>query len=131
MFNRIASLCFHFFFEASTFLNTQIIKLGIMRNHVIGALLDADIGKASAINGTISSHVIHGETVMDVTIEDSSSAESAWVRCDECFKWRRIPASVVGSIGESSRWYVSSQSTYELVSMKFSDELCSLHVLFS
>lgn len=64
------------------------------------------MGKAFAINGAISQDVIHGEAVMDLTIEDSSPTESAWVRCDDCFKWRRIPASVVGSIDESSRWYV-------------------------
>lgn len=83
-------------------------------NHVIGALLDADIGKTSATYGTISSDVTNVETVVDFTIEDSYSTESAWVRCDDCFKWRRIPASVVGSIDESSRWYVSFRIEYEL-----------------
>lgn len=82
-----------------------MIKLHIMETHVIGALLDANIGKT--INGgAITQDVIHEETVMELTIEDSSSTESAWVRCDDCFKWRRIPASVVESIDESSKWYV-------------------------
>jgi hypothetical protein len=98
-------------------------------NHVIGALLDADIGKTSATYGTISSDVTHGEMVVDVTIEDSYSTESAWVRCDDCFKWRRIPASVVGSIDESSRWYVSFYIEYELALIKFFDDCVFLSVL--
>uniref|UniRef100_A0A1J3F670 Histone-lysine N-methyltransferase ASHH2 n=1 Tax=Noccaea caerulescens TaxID=107243 RepID=A0A1J3F670_NOCCA len=99
-------------------------EVGRIESHeTTGALLDHDIGKASAINGTISSHVIHGETVMDVTIEDSSSAESAWVRCDECFKWRRIPASVVGSIDESSRWICMNNSDKEFAHCSKSQEM--------
>lgn len=124
-----ASQCFPILYEPSTLLNTQIIKLCIMWIHVIGALLDTDIEKTSATNGTISSSVIHGEVVLHGTIDNSSSTESAWVRCDDCFKWRRIPASVVESIDESSRWYVLFHIAYELVSMKFTDELLFLRVL--
>ncbi|CAA7013440.1 unnamed protein product [Microthlaspi erraticum] len=99
-------------------------EVGRIESHeTTGALLDADIGKASAINGTISSHLIHGETVMDVTIEDSSSAESAWVRCDDCYKWRRIPASVVESIDESSRWICKNNSDKEFAHCTISQEM--------
>ncbi|KAF8103592.1 hypothetical protein N665_0188s0518 [Sinapis alba] len=88
-----------------------------------GALLDAGIGKTSAINGAISQDVIHGETVMDLTIEDSSSTETAWVRCDDCFKWRRIPASVVGSIDESSRWICMNNSDKDFAHCSISQEM--------
>lgn len=32
--------------------------------------------------------------------------ESAWVRCDDCYKWRRIPVSVADLIDENCRWYI-------------------------
>ncbi|KFK42127.1 histone-lysine n-methyltransferase setd2 [Arabis alpina] len=99
-------------------------ELGRLESHEIaGALLDADTGKTSAINGTISSDVTHGETVMDVTVEHSSSTESAWVRCDDCFKWRRIPASVVGSIDESSRWICMNNSDKGFAACSISQEM--------
>lgn len=71
----------------------------------------------------------NGEMVLDVTLEDSSSSESAWVRCDDCFKWRRIPASVVGSIDESSRWYVLFYIEFVLVYDNF-QMIVVLHILF-
>ncbi|EOA33541.1 hypothetical protein CARUB_v10019650mg [Capsella rubella] len=88
-----------------------------------GALLDADIGKTCTVNGTISSDVGHREMVVDVTIEDSSSSESAWVRCDDCFKWRRIPSSVVGSIDESSRWICKNNSDKKFADCSKSQEM--------
>ncbi|XP_039071278.1 histone-lysine N-methyltransferase ASHH2-like [Hibiscus syriacus] len=30
--------------------------------------------------------------------------DNAWVRCDDCHKWRRIPVSLVKSIDEACRW---------------------------
>ncbi|KAL0878201.1 hypothetical protein Bca101_027907 [Brassica carinata] len=99
-------------------------EAGRIESHeTTGALLDADIGKTSATNGAISSDVIHGELAMDVTIEDSPSAESAWVRCDDCFKWRRIPASVVESIDESSRWICTNNSDKEFAHCSISQEM--------
>ncbi|KAF8092644.1 hypothetical protein N665_0407s0023 [Sinapis alba] len=99
-------------------------EVGRIESHeTTGALLDADIGKTSAINGAISSDGIHGELVMDVTIEDSPSTESAWVRCDDCFKWRRIPASVVESIDESSRWICTNNSDKEFAHCSISQEM--------
>ncbi|CAH2067713.1 unnamed protein product [Thlaspi arvense] len=92
----------------------------IESHETTGALLDVDIGKTSAINGAISSDGIHGEAVMDVTIEDT---ESAWVRCDDCFKWRRIPASVVGSIDESSRWICMNNSDKEFAHCSIAQEM--------
>ncbi|CAN6936203.1 unnamed protein product [Brassica oleracea] len=92
-------------------------------NETTGALLDANIGKPSAINDAIWQDVIHGEAVMDFTIEDSSPTESAWVRCDDCFKWRRIPASVVGSIDESSRWTCMNNSDKDFAHCSISQEM--------
>ncbi|KAJ4867056.1 histone methyltransferases(H3-K4 specific) [Raphanus sativus] len=87
-----------------------------------GALLDANIGKT--INGgAITQDVIHEETVMELTIEDSSSTESAWVRCDDCFKWRRIPASVVESIDESSKWICMNNSDKDFAHCSISQEM--------
>ncbi|XP_010471914.1 PREDICTED: histone-lysine N-methyltransferase ASHH2-like isoform X1 [Camelina sativa] len=96
---------------------------GIESHKTTGALLDADNGKTSAINGTISSDVNLGELVVDGTIEDSSSSESAWVRCDDCYKWRRIPASVVGSIDESSRWICRNNSDTKFADCSKSQEM--------
>ncbi|CAH8305233.1 unnamed protein product [Eruca vesicaria subsp. sativa] len=99
-------------------------EVGRIESHeTTGALLNADIGKTSAINGAISSDVIHGELATDVTIEDSPSTESAWVRCDDCFKWRRIPASVVESIDESSRWICANNSEKEFAHCSISQEM--------
>ncbi|CAN8234244.1 unnamed protein product [Cochlearia groenlandica] len=99
-------------------------EVGRIESHeTTGPLLDAEVEKLSAINSTISSVVIHGETVMDVTVEDGSSTESAWVQCDDCFKWRRIPASVVESIDESSKWVCKNNSDKEFAHCTISQEM--------
>lgn len=95
----------------------------VVSNETTGALLDANIGKPSAVNGAIWQDGIHGEAVMDLTIEDSSPTESAWVRCDDCFKWRRIPASVVESIDESSRWICMNNSDKDFAHCSISQEM--------
>jgi len=34
------------------------------------------------------------------------SPRNAWVRCDDCYKWRRIPAMLADLIDETNRtWY--------------------------
>ncbi|ESQ27388.1 hypothetical protein EUTSA_v10017998mg [Eutrema salsugineum] len=99
-------------------------EVGRIESHeTTGSLRDVDIGQTCAINGTKSSDVIHGEAVLDVAIEDSSSTESAWVRCDDCFKWRRIPASVVESIDESSRWICGNNSDKDFAHCSISQEM--------
>lgn len=33
---------------------------------------------------------------------------NAWVRCDDCYKWRRIPAALADSIEDTnSNWYTN------------------------
>ncbi|XP_010534715.1 PREDICTED: histone-lysine N-methyltransferase ASHH2-like isoform X2 [Tarenaya hassleriana] len=58
--------------------------------------------------GSVQSHettdVTNGEMVLGGTIGENASADSAWVRCDDCFKWRRIPASLLGTIDENCIW---------------------------
>ncbi|XP_020889612.1 histone-lysine N-methyltransferase ASHH2 isoform X2 [Arabidopsis lyrata subsp. lyrata] len=104
--------------------DSDYLEVGRIESHkTTGALLDADIGKTSATYGTISSDVTNVETVVDFTIEDSYSTESAWVRCDDCFKWRRIPASVVGSIDESSRWICLNNSDKKFADCSKSQEM--------
>lgn len=38
--------------------------------------------------------------------EQHVPSPNAWVRCDDCYKWRRIPAALADSIEDTnSNWY--------------------------
>lgn len=45
------------------------------------------------------------DIISSVVPQQSSTAQSAWVRCDDCYKWRRIPVALANSIDENCRWY--------------------------
>lgn len=59
--------------------------------------------------------MINVDLVSDGTMEQCTQPDNAWVRCDDCHKWRRIPVALVKSIDEACRWYAAIHtSTYHL-----------------
>ncbi|XP_010537359.1 PREDICTED: histone-lysine N-methyltransferase ASHH2 [Tarenaya hassleriana] len=80
-------------------------EMGRVESHeTTGCLINRDAVKTSAVNGVMSPDITNVEMILGRTIEESASTDSAWVLCDDCFKWRRISASLVGMIDENSRW---------------------------
>ncbi|CAK7346920.1 unnamed protein product [Dovyalis caffra] len=44
-------------------------------------------------------------------MEQNSSPDNAWVRCDDCLKWRRIPVGLVESISQTHCQWICKDST--------------------
>ncbi|XVF39253.1 hypothetical protein PTKIN_Ptkin01aG0020400 [Pterospermum kingtungense] len=68
-------------------------------NHILD-----DIEDPSAGNRGASADMVSAELVSDGVMEQHKLPDSAWVRCDDCHKWRRIPVALVKSIDEACRW---------------------------
>lgn len=59
-----------------------------------------------------SDNIIASTVAVDLSVVQGAVNEqympprNAWVLCDDCHKWRRIPASLVDSLGHAScTWY--------------------------
>jgi histone-lysine N-methyltransferase SETD2 len=55
-------------------------------------------------------HTVEEVTNLDMpssgVMEQNLFPDNAWVRCDDCLKWRRIPVRLVESISQTHRqWY--------------------------
>ncbi|KAK7282685.1 hypothetical protein RIF29_11658 [Crotalaria pallida] len=64
------------------------------------------IGEVNASDNRVSVNVSNLDMVPGVGLgEQQLSPRNAWVRCDDCLKWRRIPAVLADSINETnSTW---------------------------
>ena len=55
---------------------------------------------------TASTAAVNLNVVQGAVNEQYTPPRNAWVLCDDCHKWRRIPASLVDSLGHAScTWY--------------------------
>lgn len=73
------------------------ILLGKQTSFDLGETGDLSKGSSVQINSLpVSSGLFKGQP---------ASQRNAWVLCDECQKWRRIPATLADEIGETNaRW---------------------------
>uniref|UniRef100_A0A2P2L0A5 Histone-lysine N-methyltransferase ASHH2 n=1 Tax=Rhizophora mucronata TaxID=61149 RepID=A0A2P2L0A5_RHIMU len=65
----------------------------------------AEIGQTDISNNIVSVDVANLDMASSGIMEQYSHMDNAWVRCDDCHKWRRIPFSLVDSIGQTNcKW---------------------------
>ncbi|KAK8681786.1 hypothetical protein V6N13_054187 [Hibiscus sabdariffa] len=55
-------------------------------------------------NNIVYADMANADLVPNGVIQLHTQPDNAWVRCDDCHKWRRIPVSLVKSIDEAYRW---------------------------
>ncbi|XP_052884071.1 histone-lysine N-methyltransferase ASHH2 isoform X2 [Gossypium arboreum] len=82
--------------------NQEIVTRGgkhpLTGNHISVDFENSDTGNSSA-----SAYMINIDSVSDV-IKQHTQPDNAWVCCDDCHKWRRIPVTLLNSIDEACRW---------------------------
>ncbi|XP_031281654.1 histone-lysine N-methyltransferase ASHH2 [Pistacia vera] len=78
----------------------------------IGNHIADDVEKTESGNISVSDDVAKMGLVSAGVTEKCSPPEGAWVRCDECYKWRRIPVKLASSIN-NCRW-VCKDNTDEI-----------------
>ncbi|XVE55272.1 hypothetical protein DITRI_Ditri03aG0145500 [Diplodiscus trichospermus] len=69
-----------------------------------GNHISDDIQESNTGNNIASTDTVNIDLVADGVIEQRTQPDNAWVRCDDCHKWRRIPVALVKSIDEACRW---------------------------
>ncbi|XP_039020807.1 histone-lysine N-methyltransferase ASHH2-like [Hibiscus syriacus] len=75
------------------------VPVGAAGNHISDDNEDSNTG-----NNIVPADVVNGDLVPDGIMQQHTQPDSAWVRCDDCHKWRRIPVSLVKSIDVAYRW---------------------------
>lgn len=74
--------------------------------HTLGNCFVDGIGKANSGSNSASLNVPHLDMLPGGSDEQYLPPHNAWVRCDDCLKWRRIPAELADSIEETKcTWY--------------------------
>ncbi|KAG8660518.1 hypothetical protein MANES_02G168600v8 [Manihot esculenta] len=61
-----------------------------------------DYGKSNPGDSVASIGVANLHMASNDVMEQHVPADNAWVRCDDCHKWRRIPVALVDSIGQTN-----------------------------
>ncbi|KAE9587204.1 putative histone-lysine N-methyltransferase chromatin remodeling SET family [Lupinus albus] len=73
-------------------------EANVVGNHKLGS-----VGEVNAGENRVSDNVSNLEMVPGVGLgEQQLSPHNAWVRCDDCHKWRRIPAVLADLINETN-----------------------------
>lgn len=70
-----------------------------------GNHISDDFENSNTDNSSASAYMINIDLVSDV-IKQHTQPDNAWVCCDDCHKWRRIPVTLLNSIDEACRWYI-------------------------
>ncbi|XVE95547.1 hypothetical protein REPUB_Repub02eG0107100 [Reevesia pubescens] len=66
--------------------------------------LTDDIEDSNTGISVASADMVNVNLVSDGSMEQHTQPDNAWVHCDDCHKWRRIPVALVKSIDEACRW---------------------------
>jgi histone-lysine N-methyltransferase SETD2 len=90
-------------------------------------------GKIDAVEDTAAEEVADLDTPSSGVMEQNLSPDNAWVRCDDCLKWRRIPVRLVESISQTHcQWYFifhpTSHFIYLAVFLTFSAACTPLYI---
>lgn len=70
-----------------------------------------DNGKIDAGNDTAAEEVADLDMPSSGVMEQNLSPDNAWVRCDDCLKWRRIPVLLVESISQTHCQWICKDNT--------------------
>lgn len=66
---------------------------------------------------------------MNMVEDEQSPPRNAWVSCDKCYKWRRIPALLADSIEDTnSSWYVITPTSLILCKCTIKEDILQEHV---
>lgn len=85
-----------------------IIVFGVASADAVGNhKLDA-VGKINPSDNRVSVNVSNLDMTPSFDLgEQPQSPRNAWVSCDDCHKWRRIPALLADRIDETNcTWYI-------------------------
>ena len=82
-------------------------------NH-ISEDIDSNTGNCIA-----SADMVNVDLVPEGVMEQHTQPDNAWVHCDDCHKWRRIPVAFVKSIDEACRWYTIIHTSFYHLRMQF------------
>ncbi|GMI89577.1 hypothetical protein HRI_002627100 [Hibiscus trionum] len=74
------------------------------KSPVTGNQISDDNEDSNTGNNIVSADMVNGDLVTDGIMQQHTQPDNAWVRCDDCHKWRRIPVSLVKSVDEAYRW---------------------------
>ncbi|XWS15178.1 hypothetical protein CRYUN_Cryun35bG0072000 [Craigia yunnanensis] len=69
-----------------------------------GNRISDDIEDPNTGNSIASADMVNVDLAPDGVMKQHTQPDNAWVRCDDCHKWRRIPVALVKSIDEACRW---------------------------
>ncbi|XVF36988.1 hypothetical protein REPUB_Repub19eG0106200 [Reevesia pubescens] len=83
--------------------NEEIVAIG-GKHPLTGNHISDDIKNSNTGNIIASADIINVDLVSDGVIEQHTQPDNAWVRCDDCHKWRRIPIALVKSVDDACRW---------------------------
>lgn len=99
--------CFMFLFSLFSVLDMLgSIKSLFLFLRTLGNCFVDDIGKTNSGSNIASLNVPHLDMLPGGPDEQYLPSHNAWVRCDYCLKWRRIPAELADSIEETKcTWY--------------------------
>ncbi|KAB2093140.1 hypothetical protein ES319_A02G076800v1 [Gossypium barbadense] len=87
--------------------NEKIVARGGKNPVTVGAAgnqISDDNEHLNTGNSIESANMVNVDLVPDGVMEQHTQPDNAWVRCDDCHKWRRIPVSLVKSIDEAYHW---------------------------
>ncbi|KAA3453780.1 histone-lysine N-methyltransferase ASHH2 isoform X1 [Gossypium australe] len=82
--------------------NQEIVTRG-GKHPLTGNHISDDFENSDTVNSSASAYMINIDSVSDV-IKQHTQPDNAWVCCDDCHKWRRIPVTLLNSIDEACRW---------------------------
>ncbi|GMI78381.1 hypothetical protein HRI_001507400 [Hibiscus trionum] len=81
----------------------EIVTRGGM-SPVTGNQISDDNEDLNTGNNIACADMVDADLVPNGVMQQHTQPDNAWVRCDDCHKWRRIPVSLVQSIDEAYRW---------------------------
>ena len=83
----------------------EIVLIDFSIVDTAGKHISDDIENSNTDNSIASADMINFDLVSNVLMEQNAQPDNAWVRCDDCHKWRQIPVALVKTFDEASRWY--------------------------
>ncbi|XP_019463712.1 PREDICTED: histone-lysine N-methyltransferase ASHH2-like isoform X2 [Lupinus angustifolius] len=98
----------------------------IVENHNLDA-----VGEVNAGENIVSINVSNLDVVPGVGLGEQLSPRNAWVRCDDCHKWRRIPAVLADLINETNgTWTCNDNGDKDFADCAIPQEMSNAEINF-
>ncbi|WCJ43491.1 Histone-lysine N-methyltransferase ASHH2 [Euphorbia peplus] len=86
-------------------------------------VLDDDTGKINTDNNVATVEAPNLDIASGIIAEQHIPVDNAWVSCDDCHKWRRIPVALVDSIGQTNcQWICKDNADKAFADCSISQE---------